>query len=102
MSMTAAVSPAVIDEQFLPSAVHLAHRAREAPSVPVIVLAVLAVPIGSLTVRLAVFVPQQLQRDAFALQLLVDVGKVRHRVVFARRTLTKHQALQLPFVQIRR
>ena len=49
-----------------------------------------------------VLLPQQLQGDTLALQLLMDVGKVRHRVVFARRVLAKQQTLQLPFVKIRR
>ena len=81
---------------------HLAHRAREAPAVPVVVLAVLAVPVRSLAVRGLVLLPQQLQGDALTLQLLVDVGKVRHRVLLTRRALTKQQTLQLPLVQIGR
>lgn len=93
---------AVVDEQLLAGAVHLTHRARKATSVPVIALAVLAIPVGSLTVRGAVLLPQELQRHAFALELLMHVGIVRHRVLLTGRVLTKQQALQLPFVKIRR
>ena len=73
-----------------------------APAVPMVVLAELAVPVRTLAVRGVVLLPQQLQGDAFALQLLMDAGKVRHRVLLARRALTKQQTLHLPLVQIGR
>jgi hypothetical protein len=64
----------------LPGPVHLAHRAGELAAVFVIMQAELAVAIRAVPVRLLVFLPQQLQCDAFALEFLMDGGIVRLRV----------------------
>jgi hypothetical protein len=62
----------------------LAHGALEAPGPGLVLLTEGAVFVGVARVLLLVLLPQQLQGDAGAAQLAVDVGVVRFEV--ARRT----------------
>jgi hypothetical protein len=93
---------AVIDEQFLPRSMHLAHRARQAGAEALVVNAELAVTVGTFPVRGVVLLPQQLQRHRFAFEFLVQIREVRLRVLLARRGLSEQQPLQGRFVQISR
>ena len=93
---------AVIDEHLLPGAVHLAHRAGEPAAILVVMNTELAVPIRALAVRLLVFLPQQLQGDSFALELLVDHGIVGLRVTLGRRGNPVHQRLKTRLIELRR
>ncbi len=93
---------AVVDEQFLPGAMHLAHRARQAVAKDPVERAELAIGVRTLTVRDPVFLPQQLQGHPLALELLVDHGKLRPLVLLARGGLPEQQRLQARFIQILR
>ena len=93
---------AVVDEHLLPGPVHLAHRAGEPAAILVIVQAELAVPVRTLPVRLLVVLPQQLQGDALAPQLLVDQRIVRLRVALRRCRLAVQQRLEAGLIELRR
>lgn len=93
---------AVVDEHLLPGAVHLAHRAGQPAAVLVIVQAELAIPVRALPVRLLVFLPQQLQGDSLALELLVDQRIVRLRIAVGWRGFPVHQRLKTGFIELRR
>lgn len=67
----------VVDEQPLPTGVHQAHRALLALDPAAVLLAEGAVTVGRLTCAGVVLLPQQLQRHARALELLVQPGMVR-------------------------
>ena len=86
---------AVVDEQLVAGAVHLAHRARQPAAELVVVEAELAVAVGALAVHRLVLVPQQLQRHALALELLMDVGVIGCRV--SRRARCRRAWEQQPF-----
>jgi len=84
----------VVDEQLLAGAVDLAHRTLELLGEAPIVLAELRVAIGvALGVIGAVLLPQQHQRHAFAVQLLVQAAVVGLHMVA--RPFRRHQ--QAPF-----
>ena len=72
--------PGVVDEELLPGAVHLAHRALEPLAKAPVVPAELAVAVGGVGLRCVILLPQQLQRDALALELLVELAEIGLRV----------------------
>ena len=96
--MTLAVAPEY-DEQLVAGAMHLAHRALETALETLEEEAELAIAIRVAGMRNGVLFPQQLQRDAFALQLLmqmreVGLGMPRN----ARQRVRKQQRLELGVV----
>lgn len=70
----------IVDEQFLAGAVALAQGAGQGITVRPVVHAELGVAVGVVRVNGTVFLPQELQGDAFFLELLVHHGPIGGRV----------------------
>src|SRR5690606_38206928 len=93
----------VINKRTLASTVRLAHHQVHPPGEATVLLAEPAV-VKALRVRGLVFLPQQKQGDAFALELAVHRRPVRYRAArrWYRRTRRIQRSLQRRIVQLRR
>ena len=91
----------VVDERLLAGAVHLPHRRPQPPRPLPVDLAELGAAVA-VRMDLRVLLPQQLQRDAVALELAVDVRAVGPDPVVHRRGAWKQSSLERRVVQIGR
>ena len=77
--------PGEVDEELLAGAMHLAHRRLQRPPPLAIPLAELAVGVAASGCAAAILLPQQRERHAGLLQLLMDLGPRRERPVGGQR-----------------
>jgi hypothetical protein len=78
---------------------HLAHRRLEFPAPLAIALAELAIRVPARMCR-AILLPQQRERHAGLLELLVDVGPVRHDPIRGQRGAPKQARFQRAVVDL--
>ena len=90
-----------VDERLLAGPVHLPHRRPQSPYPLVVDLAELRVAVA-VGMDLEVLLPEQLQRDAIALALAVDVRAVGPRPVLHRRGAAKQTSIERRVVQLSR